>query len=292
MTKKQSKIIGIDVGGTKILLQTFDEKLNLIKEIKVRTETQKGQKGFMNQLYKLIDDYFDKSVIGIGIAVPGIVDIYKGTLVKAPHLPTVKNFPLQKLIQNRYKVPVMMDNDVTAFLVAEKETPKLKKYKNIIALMVGTGLGGAIMTNGQIFYGKNGYAGEVGHIVINADGQLKTLEQNTSGHYIPKIAKMLGIKKKFTALELDYNTPESRKVKNYLVEQLGTGLANLNLIFNPDAFVLGGSIYKYHLSDKKKVLEIIIKKNSLDGSSPIMLDASQKTSVAKGMAMEILNKKR
>lgn len=290
MNQNQSKIIGIDVGGTKILLQTFDEKLNLIDETKLRTETKKGKKGFMDQLCMTIDRFFHKDIKGIGIAVPGIVDINKGLLVKAPHLPTGRNFPLKRLIENRYKVPVFADNDVTAFLVAEKETAKLKKYKNIIAVMVGTGLGGAITANGQIVYGKNGYAGEVGHIVTNADGPLKTLEENTSGFYIPKIAKELGITKKMDAQSLETNTPESQKIRQHLVKQLGIGLADLNLIFNPDAFVLGGSIYRLFISDKKKELERIIAKYSLDKSSPKLIDASQKTSVAKGMAMEVLGK--
>jgi glucokinase len=291
MDKKQSKIIGVDVGGTKILLQTFDEKLNLIDETKVRTMTRKGKKGFTDQLYELIDWFFHKDIKGIGIAVPGIVDINKGLLVKAPHLPTGKSFPLKRLIESRYKVPVFVDNDVTAFLVAEKETSKLRKYKNIIAVMVGTGLGGAIAANGRIVYGENGYAGEVGHIITNSDGKLKTLEQNTSGSYIPRIAKELEIKKKISARDLEENTPESQKIKKHLVDQLGIGLSNLNLIFNPDVFVLGGSIYRLFISDKKKKLKAIIKIHSLDGSSPGLIDAGQKTSVAKGMAMEILNKK-
>ncbi len=288
MTSNRSKIIGIDVGGTKILLQTFDKKLNLIKETKVRTEIRKGRSGFVNQLYELIDWFFNKDVKGIGIAVPGIVDMNKGTLVEAPHLPTGKNLPLRKLIQDRYKVPVIIDNDINGFLTAEKETAKLKKYQNIIALMLGTGLGGAIMANGQMVYGKNGFAGEVGHIIINSDGQLKSLEQNTSGHHIPKIAKVLGIKKKITAQDLSENTPESQKIKKHLMDQFGIGLANLNLIFNPDVFVLGGSIYRLYLSDKKKSLEKIIAKYSLDKTSPKLIDASQKISVAKGMAMEIV----
>jgi len=288
MASNHSRIIGIDVGGTKTLLQVFDQKLNLIEETKVRTEVKKGRRGFVNQLYELIDWFFGKDIKGIGIAVPGIVDMNKGTLVEAPHLPTGKNLSLRKLIKDRYKVPVIIDNDINGFLTAEKETAKLKKYKNIIALMLGTGLGGAIMANGQMVYGKNGYAGEVGHIITNSGGQLKTLEQNTSGHYVPKIAKMLGIKKKFTAPDLDDNTPEAKKIKQYLIDQFGTGLANLNLIFNPDVFVLGGSIYRIHLSDKKKLLEKIIVRHSLDKSSPKLIDASRKTSVAKGMAMEIM----
>jgi len=287
MTNNNSSVIGIDIGGTKILLQTFDAKLNLIEEIRVRTETAKGQKGFLDQLYKLIGGHFHKGIKGIGIAFPGIVDIYKGTLVKAPHLPTKCDLPIRKLIEKRYKVPVVIDNDVNAFLIAEKERPQLKKHQNLIAIMIGTGLGGAIIANGKMIYGKNGYAGEFGHIVI-AEGQLKTLEQNTSGAFTSKIAKILGIKKSVTVSVLDKNTPETTKIKKHMLESLGIGLANLNLIFNPEVIVLGGSIYSLFLSDKKKELSKIISAHSLDKNSPVLLDASKTTSVAKGVAIRIL----
>jgi len=288
MDKNSSRIIGIDVGGTKILLQTFDSKLNLLEEVKVFTETKKGQAGFINQLYSLIDKVFHKGIDGIGIAFPGIVDIYKGALVKAPHLPTKRDLNIRKLIEKRYKVPTVIDNDVNAFLIAEKERPQLKKYKNIIAVMVGTGLGGAIISGGKMTYGKNGYAGEFGHIVINSEGRLKTLEQNTSGSFVSEIAKTIGIKEKVMTKDLDKNTPETAKIKKHILENLGIGLANLNLIFNPDVIVLGGSIYSLFLSDRKKELSKIISEHSLDKKTPVLLDASKTTSVAKGIAIRIL----
>jgi glucokinase len=288
MDKNISRIIGIDVGGTKILLQTFDSKLDLLEEVKVFTETKKGQTGFINQLYSLIDKVFHKDIDGIGIAFPGIVDIYKGTLVKAPHLPTKRDLNIRKLIEKRYKVPTAIDNDVNAFLIAEKERPQLKKYKNIIAVMVGTGLGGAIISGGKMTYGKNGYAGEFGHIVINSEGRLKTLEQNTSGSFVSEIAKKIGTKEKMTAKDLDKNTAETAKVKKHMLESLGIGLANLNLIFNPEVIVLGGSIYSLFLSGKKKELSKIISEHSLDKKTPILLDASKTTSVARGVAIRIL----
>jgi glucokinase len=276
MMKKQSEIIGIDVGGTKILLQSFDKKMNVVEEIKVPTQTNKGQKGFTDQLIGLIEQYFTRSIKAIGIAVPGIVNRKKGSLVKAPHLPTNEDYPLKKLLEARFKRPVYVDNDINAFLWAEKERPGLKRYKNIVAVMVGTGLGGAIMNEGQLIYGASGYAGEVGHMIIKQDGLLKSLEQNTSGYHIPKIAQLLKMKGK------DANDP---KVKRYILEQLGIGLSNLHLIFNPEVFVLGGSIYRYYLAKDKKKLERMIASRSLDKKAPKIMDAGKKTSVALGAAM-------
>lgn len=271
--------MGVDVGGTKILLQTFDEQMRLVDEEKVPTETKKGPKGFTDQLLSLIGRHFTKDIKAIGIAVPGIVHRKKGWLVKAPHLPTPKNYPIKKLVEARFKRPVTVDHDINAFLWAEKERPELKKCRNIIAVMVGTGLGGSILIDGKMLYGALGYAGEFGHIIIRQDSPLKSFEQNTSGSFLPNIGKQLG------ATGKDAYDP---KIRAYILEQLGIGLANLNLIFNPEVIVLGGSVYLYHLTDKKKYLKGIIAAHSLDGSSPKILDADKNTSVARGIALMAL----
>ena len=211
MQKNKAVIIGIDVGGTKILLQTFDKKMKVLDELKLLTEVKKGEKGFTNQLINLIEPYFSPDIQAIGIAVPGIVHMKKGLLVKAPHLPTGKNYPLKKILKTRFKVPVHVDNDINAFLWAEKNRTNLKKHKNIVAIMIGTGLGGAILSEGKLIYGGKGYAGETGHMIIRQNHPLMTLEQNTGGFYIPKIVAMLKAKGK--------NARDPR-VKKYILEQM------------------------------------------------------------------------
>jgi predicted NBD/HSP70 family sugar kinase len=261
----KSKYIGIDVGGTKILIQSFDSKLKIIAEKKVKTNVTHGRAGFLKQLYSLIDEFFGKSVKGIGIALPGIVNQKTGALVHAPHLPTGKNFKIRDLLKKRYKTAVHADNDINAFLADEYTKPRLRKYKNVLALMVGTGLGGATIVDGKMMYGANGYAGEFGHIIINKSGKLMSLEQNTGGYYLEKYPEL----------------------KKDLVENLGIGLAGLNLIFNPDAIVIGGSVYLNHIASKKDELTKIIKKHSLAHQSPKLFDEDPKISVARGAVLLI-----
>lgn len=265
---KNPKYIGIDVGGSKILFQTFDDKLRVLNEKKIKTDIRHGKTGFLKQLYGLIDEFFGKTVKGIGIAVPGIVDQKKGVLVHAPHLPTGKDLRLKLLLKNRYKVDVHLDNDINGFLAEESQKPTIKKSKNILAVMLGTGLGGAAMVDGKLVYGKDGFAGEFGHIVINkSDKKLKTFEQNTSGHYLKKYPKL----------------------KKDLVKNFGIGLANLNLIFNPDVMVLGGSVYHHYLSTKKRQLATIIRQYSLAKQAPKLVDANSRTSVAKGVVRLLIH---
>ena len=286
--KQKPNYIGIDLGGTKIVLEFFDAKMKTLISIKEKTDS-KSQTSVLKQVYRLIDGVINKETQAIGIAVPGPVNIEKGTIAKTPHLPFKKNLPLQSLIQKRYKIPVVIDNDINAFLIAESQRPALKKMKNLVGVMIGTGVGGAIMVNGQIVRGKNGYTGEVGHMVIDQHSELGTFEQKTSGIFISKLAKSLGIKKEMTPYDLDKSTPESKKIKKALVENTGLALANLNLIFNPEAFVLGGSMYHLFLANHKKELEKIIKNRSLDGHCPKLIDGQKKTSVAKGVAIKSKN---
>ena len=274
MYARRAEIMGIDVGGSKILLQTFDKKMQLVDETKVETQIKKGQKGFLDQLNELIHEHLHRGIKTIGIALPGIVNLEKGTLVKAPHLPTKNNLPLKKMVEDCFKKRVYIDNDINAFLWAEKERTKLKKYQNIVAVMVGTGVGGAILNEGRLIYGAQGYAGEVGHMIVRQTDRLKTLEQNTGGSYVGKIAKELKVK--------DASSP---KVKKHVLDHLGIGLANLNLIFNPEVIVLGGSVYRHLLAGDKKKLEKVIASKSLDKKGPKIMDAGKDTSVAQGIAM-------
>jgi len=261
MNKQKSRYIGVDVGGTKILVESFDEQINLIYSMKVATVTNKGSKGFMEQLEEQIGEAFHAGIEGIAVAVPGIVNRKTGQLIRAPHLPIPKDFPIRDLLHERFHKPIYVDHDINAFLMAESGRRELKKLNNLVAVMVGTGVGGAIMIDGKIFYGKDGYAGEVGHMVINQSAKRKTLEENTGGYDFSKI----GAKK--------------------ALEYLGIGLANLNLILHPDAFVLGGSVYLKELSKHKKKLEKAVADHSLDKTCPPLIDASKQTSVAKGIVM-------
>ena len=288
MFGKKAKSIGVDVGGTKILLQTFNKKGEDMEEEKCKTNTS-SESNFVDDLIILIERYFHRGIESIGIALPGIVDQKKGVLVQAPHLP-VKNLELQSILQERFRRPIILENDINAFLYAQSHKKELRHIKNMVGVMVGTGVGGAIMTNGELYRGQKGFAGEIGHTLINAEGNLKTLEQNVAGSSISKIAKELGIKARFSSKNLNDESVDAKIIKKYLVEQLGIGLANLSLIFDPEAIILGGSIYKLFLKKEKKALEKIIKKHSLNKTSPQLIDADEKYSVALGIALMSQNK--
>jgi len=202
--------IGIDIGGTKTRGILFDASKNKILD-KFIILTPQNKREFLlelkNQVEKLMKQ---KKIKGIGVGLPGIVNYTTGELIKAPNLSFLNGWNAKKEF-NKFRIPIKSDNDSRCFLRAEYMLGAVKNYKNALALTVGTGIGGGMMINGEIYYGKNNSAGEFGHMIINNG---KSFEE-------------LGAKKAF----LKYG--DRSKV-------IGIGVANLINSFNPDVVVLGG----------------------------------------------------
>lgn len=201
--------LGIDVGGTKIRAVLLNNKNKAFFCFNIATP--KNRKLFLEALESEIGKIIkNKNISSIGIGLPGIIDIKKGVLIKSQNLPYLENWQIKKSFL-KFNKNIKIENDSRCFLIAEAFLGAGRKFKNIIALTIGTGIGGGIMIDGKIYYGKNYGAGEFGYTVIQ-DG--KTLEQ-------------LGAKNAF----LKYG--DRSKI-------IGIGVANLINSFDPDIVILGG----------------------------------------------------
>ncbi|QQG45082.1 MAG: ROK family protein [Candidatus Sungiibacteriota bacterium] len=202
--------LGVDIGGTKIravLMQGLDDRKPQCFVI----TTPKNKKRFLDVLWKFLRKVAGpKKLTGIGVGVPGVVNKNRGTLIKAPNLSFLNGWNANKFFA-RFKVPVRTDNDSRCFLRAEAIRGAGKGYKNIVALTIGTGIGGGIMIDGKIYYGSRSGAGEFGHMIV---GNNKTFEQ-------------LAGKRAF----LKYGDRS---------KLIGVGVANLINAFDPDIVILGG----------------------------------------------------
>lgn len=222
---KENFYLGIDVGGTKINAILLDKKTNNYFSA-FHLKTPKNKSLFLRQLTKEIEFLIkNKKISGLAFALPGIVDDKKGILVKAPNLPFLNNFNIKKFF-SKFSKKIKVDNDSRCFLRAEACLGAGKNFKNIIVLAIGTGIGGGIMINGEIYYGSHNGAGEFGHMIINND---KTLE------------------------ELGSKRSSLRKIRRERV--IGIGIANLINLFDPDVVILGGGA----IFDKKIRTNFIIK---------------------------------
>ncbi len=206
----QKIYLGIDIGGSKIrgiLLDSSKKKWSFAFNV----ITPKNRKKFLKILEREIARVIKgRKIAGIGIGLPGIVDIKNGILIKASHLPFLNNWQAKKFFL-KFNKNLKFDNDSRCFVISEAMLGVGKGYKNIIGITIGTGIGGGIVVNNKIYYGKHYGAGEFGKMVID---NKKTFEQ-------------LGAKKAFL------KTGDTSKI-------IGIGVVNLINILDPEIVILGG----------------------------------------------------
>ena len=244
--------LGIDIGGTNIkgiLLQGN----KIVKRIKIPAKSKTNSKIILEQIFKCIEKLLkkNKNIDGIGVGVAGPVDFKNQKILNPPNVIALKNLELGKLIEKKFKIETMIDNDVHCLVLAEALLGAGKNKKMVVGLGLGTGVGGGIVIDGKIIYGKSGTAGEMGHMTINkygrkcACGQRGCLETYTNESGIRKTAfEILG--KRIDTITL-YNLARKGNRKALEVWQetgkcLGIGLANIVDTLNPDIIVIGGGI--------------------------------------------------
>ena len=263
----EKMIIGIDLGGTKINTVLADRSGN-IKARDVRdTLARDGPGVVIERMVEAIRSVTDGSEIeGIGIGAAGACDTAKGIVTHSPNLLDWHYIPLKGEIQRYFDVPTYLENDATVAALGEYRFGGYEGIDNLIYISVGTGIGGGIIINGQLYSGTSGSAGEVGHMTIDING-IKCPCGNTgcwetlaSGTAMAREAvKRIQAGEQTTILdfsdgELDkvdgksiYAAAEKGdRLANELIQQtgyyLGVGLVNLVDIFNPQLILIGGGL--------------------------------------------------
>ncbi len=240
--KALGKLIGLDIGGTKIEGILWAQ--NQVLQSKV-IPTPKNPARFLKSVFELIQDLKVKNKIsGIGIAIAGAIDKDKGSIVSSPNLRSIKNLALVKILERKFGKPVMIDNDTNCFLLAEHRFGVARGQKNVMALTIGTGVGGAVLTDGKMLRGAHVSAVELGHVVLyKIKHQFFTLEDLISSHKFqklhvsdPKALQDRGL----------HGDKQARGIYSEIGEFLGVGLASFVNIFDPEMIVLGGGISRAH----------------------------------------------
>lgn len=266
MTENEKLAIGIDIGGTKTNFAVIT-KNGSIKEInKVKTNSQDPDaitKSLIKNITFLMGKY--KNIKGIGIASAGRV-LFEEEIIgyATDNLKNWTEYPLVEKLKNKFNIPVFIDNDVNAALLAElKINDSIKeKHNNIVFLTIGTGLGGALALNGKIIRGNTGSAGEFGHMILYPGGEPCNCGKNgCAEQYISGKAFKRRLKKRFRENlvpfdEKDLND-ETIKTEIYnnnviyeitmseMIKDLTLLLENLKNSFDFDLCILGGSFSVY-----------------------------------------------
>ncbi len=232
--------IGVDIGGTKISAGVLKGR-KLSKIITQKIHSRNSKKELLNQILGIIEQLFGSDVKGIGIGVPSIIDVKKGTLHEVVNLPVLNNVCLKKIIEKRFKAKVFLNNDSRCFALGEKHFGEGKKYNDVVCLILGTGVGAGLIINGKLYSGRNCGAGEFGqlpylkhNIEYYCSGKFFKNEHNIDGEVLFK--KVLR------------NDKRAKQVFREYGKHLGKALAVVADAIDPQLIILGGSVsnsYKF-----------------------------------------------
>jgi glucokinase len=257
------RTVGVDVGGTKCLAVAL-EGGRMVDERRVPTPD--GEEAVLDAIAAVASEVAGgKEIGGVGVGVPGLVD-REGVLRFAPNLPGVVDLPIKAELEARLGTPVRVDNDATCAAWGERQVGAAQGYDDVILVTLGTGIGGGIVAGGTLLRGANGFAGEVGHMVIQAGGdpcpcgQRGCWERYASGGGLGRLgqraaaegraARVLAraggephmVRGEHVTVAAGEGDADARAVLAELGWWVALGLANLANVFDPQAFVLGGGL--------------------------------------------------
>ena len=188
-------------------------------------------------MFAVTDKLFDNSVKAIGIGVPGLVDTEKGIVYDVVNIPSWKEVPLRGLIQDRYGVPVLINNDANCFVLGEFYFGKGKGTDSMVGLTIGTGLGSGIILNKKLYEGKHGGAGEFGMI----DYLDKYVEYYASGQFFQNVYQTDG---ETVYSRAEKGNKDAIKMYEEMGAHLGHTIKTVLYALDVDLIVLGGSVRK------------------------------------------------
>ena len=168
-------IVGIDIGGTSTKFGLVDLDGKVLFQSKISTQTHEEFKDYITELSSAINVGVEKvgnnaKIIGIGIGAPN-ANFYRGTIEYAPNLNWKGVIPIVEIIKESFNVPVLITNDANAAAMGEMIYGNAKKMNDFIVITLGTGLGAGIVCNGKIVHGYDGFAAELGHVIVNPVGR-------------------------------------------------------------------------------------------------------------------------
>ena len=263
--------IGIDIGGTGTKFGIVDRVGNVLFSSEISTRKHSDVNSFIDELYtelsKLIDNVGGIGRIkGIGVGAPN-GNYYTGTIEYAPNLPWKGIIPLARMMEDKFKIPVVLTNDANAAAIGEMMYGAAQGMKDFIMITLGTGVGSGIVANGKLVYGHDGFAGELGHTTVIPNGRLH--EGTGKRGSLESYASATGVR--LTTLEILEKSTEPSSLRSVPSDQidskkvyeaaiagdtvakqifestgtiLGAALANFVMFSSPEAIILFGGLTK------------------------------------------------
>lgn len=267
MAKSNKPAVGIDLGGTNMQIGVVGSDMKMLGQAKKKTKAADGAAAVLDRLVEGVHEALAaakltiKDVSCVGIGAPGAVDPGTGIVLEAVNL-RWKNYPLAEVMTKRFGIPVFLDNDVNVAVWGEHQLGSGKGSRNMLGVWVGTGIGGGLVLNGELYYGHFMTAGEIGHVIalpINPPGH-RSLEHNCSRTaVVDQIVRLVKANRKSKITELcegNYDDIKSKMVAkayelgdevvteviDHAAELLGIEIAGVVTLLSLERVVLGGGL--------------------------------------------------
>ncbi len=257
-----SLYIAVDIGGTQMRAACYSSESKNPLHLN-RTATQGGNRSPLDRLIDLIDSVWPEGspVEAIGAAAPGPSDPYQGVILESPNIPEWNGLPLRKRLEEHFNAPVFLGNDANLAALAEWKFGAGQGHHHLIYMTVSTGIGGGIIVDDRLILGKNGLAGELGHVTVLVDGpvcgcgQRGHLEAVASGIAIARwvqhqvtigVVSSLSTDLPVTAKKIALAAQRGDALAIAALERagsyIGQSLADYLHIFNPSMVIIGGGV--------------------------------------------------
>jgi glucokinase len=248
--------IGVDLGGTNLRAAAISRSGEILDKISGTTDLSAGRDAVVGDIASSIRAMRGRArnsvLAGVGIGVPGFIDIEKGFIVGSNNLPGFDDFPVRDEIERLLGTRVILENDANAAAMGEKWIGAGKDVNDLVLLTLGTGIGGGIIARGRIVHGFVGMAGEFGHMTVIPNGNpcgcgnYGCLEKHASATAIVAMARMLSLGSDLTSEEV-YRLAEAGNERAMMCfrtmgEALGIALASLINAFNFPLYLLSGGV--------------------------------------------------
>ena len=283
--KTAEHVVGVDLGGTKIYAGIFDGSLECVGTARVSTKASRGPDAVIERIARCVRDAADDCDLNLdqigaaAIGAPGAVDPESGKVIFAPNLEW-KDVALKKELEKHLGMPVFVENDANICTVGVHEAEFKSKPKHLIGIFIGTGIGGGLILNGELYSGFNRTAGEIGHMVIDVDGPkcgcgnngcFEALASRTAIfrriHTAVKDGEKTILTEMLGADLEDLRSGDLRKairrgdkladrIVDEAAEYTGIAVGNLINILNPEIVVLGGGIIE---ALEEEMMSIIVE---------------------------------
>jgi glucokinase len=254
-------IIGVDLGGTRIRVARLDSSLNILERREIPTLADQGHASIIARMIDLIRDLLPpEGVVGIGVSSPGPLNPITGVIVAPPNLTGWKDVPLAQTLREAFSLPVYVGKDANVAMLAEAARGAARGFRHAVYVTLSTGIGGGVLVNGRLLLGLDGFAAELGHMVLVVDGRVSSVEKEACGLAIAQHARD-HIARGAATIMRDVVGDDLARLDSKMVGQaaaqgdavaleivrragwiIGLGMVSILHTFNPEIVITGGGL--------------------------------------------------